>query len=38
MPNARFIEISGAAHGGLLTHGEDVTQAVREFFHASLSS
>jgi thioesterase CepJ len=37
MPNARFVEIAGAAHGGLLTHGEEVTQAVREFFNASSS-
>jgi pimeloyl-ACP methyl ester carboxylesterase len=29
MPDARFVEIAGAAHGGLLTHGEEVTQAVR---------
>jgi pimeloyl-ACP methyl ester carboxylesterase len=35
MPNARFMEIAGAAHGGLLTHGEEVTQAVRAFFDAS---
>jgi pimeloyl-ACP methyl ester carboxylesterase len=33
MPNARFMEIAAAAHGGLLTHGEEVTQAVREFFN-----
>ena len=35
MPNAGFIEIAGAAHGGLLTHGEEVTQAVRKFFTRS---
>jgi pimeloyl-ACP methyl ester carboxylesterase len=35
MPNAHFLEIAGAAHGGLLTHGGEVTQAVRKFFHGS---
>jgi pimeloyl-ACP methyl ester carboxylesterase len=32
MPNAQYIEIPGAAHGGLFTHGDDVTQAVLTFF------
>jgi pimeloyl-ACP methyl ester carboxylesterase len=32
MPNARYVEIPGAAHGGLLTHGEEVTNAVLTFF------
>jgi pimeloyl-ACP methyl ester carboxylesterase len=35
IPNAQFIEISGAGHGGLLTHGEQVTRAVLEFFRSS---
>jgi pimeloyl-ACP methyl ester carboxylesterase len=35
MPNAHFLEIAGAAHGGLLTHGGEVTLAVRKFFNGS---
>jgi pimeloyl-ACP methyl ester carboxylesterase len=31
MPNCQFTTIDGAAHGGLLTHGEPVCKAILEF-------
>jgi pimeloyl-ACP methyl ester carboxylesterase len=35
MPNAQYAEIAGAAHGGYLTHGEEVSGTILEFFNAS---
>jgi pimeloyl-ACP methyl ester carboxylesterase len=34
MPNARYEQICGAAHGGLLTHGDEVSKAIVNFFTA----
>ncbi len=31
IPNARFVEIAGASHLGVFTHGDDVARAVVEF-------
>jgi pimeloyl-ACP methyl ester carboxylesterase len=33
MPNARYVEIAGAGHGGLLSHGEELHRAVLDFFN-----
>ncbi|HEY8216093.1 MAG TPA: alpha/beta hydrolase [Acidimicrobiia bacterium] len=35
MPNASYAEIAGATHGGLLTHGEDVSALLVDFFAAA---
>jgi pimeloyl-ACP methyl ester carboxylesterase len=35
MPNARYEQIDGAAHGGLLTHGESVSKTIVGFFTAA---
>jgi pimeloyl-ACP methyl ester carboxylesterase len=35
MPNAQYKEIAGAAHGGVLSHGAEVSHAVLDFFKES---
>ena len=35
MPNAQFVEIAGAAHGGAVTHPAEVSAAVLQFFDES---
>jgi pimeloyl-ACP methyl ester carboxylesterase len=35
MPNAQFVEIAGAAHGGAVTHPDAVSDAVVGFFDES---
>jgi len=35
MPNARFTMIPGAAHGGLLTHGDEVSKVIIGFLNES---
>jgi pimeloyl-ACP methyl ester carboxylesterase len=35
MPNAQFVEIGDAAHGGAVTHPDDVSAAVLQFFGES---
>ncbi len=35
MPNARFTVIAGAAHGGLLTHGDEVGKTIIGFLDES---
>jgi len=35
MPNAQFREIAGAAHAGLLTHGDEVMRTIVDFFYSS---
>jgi hypothetical protein len=34
MPNAHYMEIAGAAQGGLLSHSAEVAGAILDFFRA----
>ena len=38
MPNGRIVEIAGAAHGGFLTHCDDVSKAIIGFWALAVLS